>query len=514
MKVCTVRRRVLTSEAVTGTVTIYTEPGFGTPKAMICYYTECNANTGSYDTSTSVRNLGVGIAGPAGDGTSTILVRSQWMTTLDGITPTSYARRNDNTRFIRATNNGGTNYYQCTAVSFSNGSAGLTFTTTTPQTNINLDLICIFFTGSDLTVGVGNLALGTATNNTASISTLNFTPDCLITNFVEVAANASQTTQSRFSIGAAVRLPSTKQSTIAYRCTDRSTGLSTQTHTYASSTSCAASVSTAAGALNTYAVTSWAANGFTITSTLISASGTSNNLLWLALKGASGNDFMLTDYVSGTSTGDQFNYFGSSGSVPQLVMGALTGTTSDAPATSSQTSPDCESVNLFTSEAKDAPYNLGAGTITSATNSTAVTGSGTTFKQFNNGDILYSLSNQVIGTVSSVTNDTSLTLTGNASTAISAAGYNYYYPRQFCLTFGEADNVTPTNVFSKISTNGITIGRNNAGTIQDLITGTISNFGSRPGYNVNLTTTDATARRGWVLGFKDETPRRRQPSMS
>ena len=514
MKVCTVRRRVLTSEAVNGTVTIYTEPGFGTPKAMICYYTECNANTGSYDTSTSVRNLGVGIAGPAGDGTSTILVRSQWMTTLDGITPTSYARRNDNTRFIRATNNGGTNYYQCTAVSFSNGSAGLTFTTTTPQTNINLDLICIFFTGSDLTVGVGNLALGTATNNTASISTLNFTPDCIITNFVEVAANASQTTQTRFSLGAAIRLPSTKQSTIAYRCTERGTGLSTQTHTYASSTSCAASVSTAAGALNTYAVTSWAANGFTITSTLISATGASNNLLWLALKGSSGNDFMLTDYASGTSTGDQFNYFGSSGSVPQFVMGALTGTTSDAPATSSQTSPDCESVNLFASEANTAPYNVGTGTITSATNSTTVTGTSTTFKQFNYGDILYSLSNQVIGTISSVANDTTLTLTANATTAVSSAGYNYYYPRQLCLTFGEADNVTPTNVFSKISTNGITIGRNNAGTIEDLITGTISNFSSRPGYNINLTTANATARRGWVLGFKDETPRRRQPTVS
>lgn len=514
MKVCTVRRRVLTSEAVAGTVTIYTEPGFGTPKAMICYYTECNANTGSYDTSTSVRNLGVGIAGPAGDGTSTILVRSQWFNTLDGITPTSYSRRNDNTRFIRATNNGGTNYYQCTAVSFSNGSAGLTFTATTPQTNINLDLICIFFTGNDLTVGVGNLALGVATNNTASISTLNFTPDCIITNFVEVAANASQTTQTRFSLGAAVRLPSTKQSTIAYRNTNAGTGVATDNNSYASSTSCAASVSTQAGALNTYALTSWDANGFTITSTLVSASGTNNNMLWLALKGASGYDFMLTDYVSSTSTGDQFTSFGTNGSVPQLVMGALTGATSDAPSTAHQASPDCESVNLFASEAVDAPYNVGTGTITSATNSSAVTGSGTTFKQFNYGDILYSLSNEVIGTVSSVTNDTSLTLTGNATTAVSAAGYNYYYPRQLCLTFGEADNVTPTNVFNKISTNGITIGRNNAGTIQDLITGTISNFGSRPGYNVNLTTANATARRGWVLGFKDETPRRRQPTVS
>jgi hypothetical protein len=514
LKVCTVRRRVLTSEAVAGTVTIYTEPGFGTPKAMMCYYSECNANTGFYDTATSVRNLGVGIAGPAGDGTSTIIVRTQWMTTLDGITPTSYARRNDNTRFIRATNNGGTNYYQCTAVSFSNGSAGLTFTATTPQTNINLDLICIFFTGSDLTVGVGNLALGTATNNTASISTLNFTPDCLITNFNEVAANSSQTTQTRFSLGAAIRLPSIKQSTIAYRTTDRGTGLSTQTYTYVSSTSCAASISTTAGALNTYSLTSWNANGFTITSSLISATGTSNNLIWLALKGASGYDFMLTDYVSGTSTGDQYNFFGSNGSVPQMVMGAVTGGTSDAPASAFQTSPDCESVNLFASEANEAPYNVGAGSITSNTGSSSVSGTGTTFKQFNYGDILYSTSNQIIGTVSSVTNDTSLTLTASATTAVTSAGYNYYCPRQFCLTFGEADNVTPTNVFSKISTNGITIGRNNAGTIQDLITGTISNFGTRPGYNVNLSTADATGRRGWVLGFKDPTPRRRNPAVS
>lgn len=512
MKVCTVRRRVLTSEAVNGTVTVYTEPGFGTPKAMMCYYAECNADTGSYDTTTSIRNLGFGIAGPAGDGTSTILIRTQWIIVTDSNSSTILARRSDNTRFIRPTTTTGTNYYQCTAVSFSNGSAGLSFSATTPQTGINLDLICIFFTGSDLTVGVGNLTLGTTLNSTASISNLNFTPDCLITNFLELAVNAGNTTGTRFSLGAAVRLPSTKQSTIAYRSTGSADP--TATFSYASSTSCSASVSTGAGAINTYGVTAWNSNGFTITTTAVPAVPAGSNLLWLALKGASGYDFMLTDYVSGTSTGDLFNSFGSNGSVPQLVMGALTGATSDAPTTAHQSSPDCESVNLFTSEAKDAPYNLGTGTLTSATNSTTVTGSGTRFKQFNNGDILYSLSNQVIGTVSSVTNDTSLTLTGNATTAISAAGYSYYYPRQFCLTWGEADNVSSTNVFSKISNNGITIGRNNAGTIQDLITGTISNFGSRPGYNVDLTTANATARRGWVLGFKDETPRRRQPSMS
>jgi hypothetical protein len=511
---------VLTSEAVAGTVTIYTEPGFGTPKAMICYYSECNANTGSYDTSTAIRNLGVGIAGPAGDGTSTIIVRSQWMTTNDNITPTSYSRRSDNTRFIRATNAAGTNHYQCTAVSFSSGSAGLTFTATTPQTNINLDLICIFFTGSDLTVGVGNLALGSTTSSTASISTLNFTPDCLITNFIEVAANASQTTQNRFSLGAAIRLPSTKQATIAYRATERTTaGLATQIHTYSSSTSCAASISTSGtpptgGSMNTYSLSSWDANGFTVTSSLISASGTNNNLIWLALKGASGYDFMLTDYVSGTSTGDQYNSFGTNGSVPQMVMGALVGAISDAPSTSEISSPECESVNLFTSEANNPPYNVGTGTITSSTGSSSVTGTGTTFKQFNYGDILYSSSNQVVGTISSVSNDTSLTLTASATTAATSASYNYYCPRQFCLTFGEADNVSPTNVFSKISTNGITIGRNNAGTIEDLITGTISNFETRPGYNINLTTANATGRRGWVLGFKDPAPRRRNPTMS
>lgn len=512
MKVCTVRRRVLTSEAVTGTVTVYTEPGFGTPKAMICFYAECNANTGSYDTTTTIRNLGVGIAGPAGDGTSTILVRTQLLNATDAVTTTAVRRQSDNTRFIRATNNAGTNYYQCTAVSFSNGSAALSFTATTPQTNINLDLICIFFTGSDLTVGVGHMTLNTTSNSTASVSTLNFTPDCIITNFLEIGANAGNTQGSRFSLGAAVRLPSTKQSTIAYR----STGLvnPSATFSYASSTSCAASVSTSGGAINTYSITSWDANGFTITTTAVPAAPAGSNLLWLALKGASGYDFMLTDYVSGTSTGDQFTTFGTNGSVPQMVIGALTGATSDAPTTAHQSSPDCESINLFASEAKDAPYNVGTGTITSATNSTTVTGSGTTFKQFNNGDILYSLSNQLIGTVSSVTNDTSLTLTGNATTAVSAASYNYYYSRQYCLTWGEADNTSPTNLFSKISTNGITIGRNNTGSIEDLISGTISNFGSRPGYNVNLDVANATARRGWILGFKDPTPRRRIPTIS
>lgn len=86
MKVCVVHRRIYTGEAVVGTVTVRTEPNFGTPKACIVIYMEANANINAYDTATAVRNFGIGFAGPPGNGTSTIGVFTQYQSLTDNVT--------------------------------------------------------------------------------------------------------------------------------------------------------------------------------------------------------------------------------------------------------------------------------------------------------------------------------------------------------------------------------------------------------------------------------------------
>jgi hypothetical protein len=68
-------------------------------------------------------------------------------------------------------------------------------------------------------------------------------------------------------------------------------------------------------------------------------------------------------------------------------------------------------------------------TITAATNSTTVTGSGTIFlTELVAGRVILNSSNVVIGTVSSISSNTSLTLTANANVAVSGAAYHRQLP--------------------------------------------------------------------------------------
>jgi hypothetical protein len=493
LKVCVVHRTIYTAEAVAGTVTVKTEPNFGTPKCCIVYYMEANSNIDAYDTTTADRNFGIGFAGPPGDGTSTIGVFTIYQVIADNVTTTAGRRNNSNTRFILATNNtGATNFYQCTAVSFGSDSASLTFTLTTPQTNINLECVFIFFTGADLTVGCGVLAMNTASAGTASISTLNYQPDCVIAAFNSTVLNTGINSEWRLAYGAAVRLPTSTQKSCGFRI---DSGTTRADYTYSDSNSIIGHL-TSATAWGDYNLTTWASNGFTITSNNASAN---NNLLWMALKGQTGNEFYLADISTATANGNQFNSFGTTAGIINAVIGAVVGTPTAN--TVSNATPACESFNVFASQRSVSPNTTGAGTATSTTGTTAFTGSGSTFRDLRQGDIVYTLAGTTIGTVSTVTNNTSLTLTANGATAITNASYTYTKPNQFCYTIGMLDaGTSASQVFSQISSSAIVVGKT-TGTNQ--IVGTISNFDTRPGYNINFTTSSSAVSLGWALGFKD-----------
>ncbi len=500
MKVCVVHRRIYTGESVSGSVTVKTEPNFGTPKCCIVIYMEANANINAYDTATALRNFGIGFAGPPGDGTSGIGVFTQYQVMTDNVTTAAGRRNNSNTRFILATNAAGTvNHYICTAVSFVTDTATLTFSAGTPQTNINLDCVFIFFTGSDLTVGCGMLAMNTANTGTASVSTLNFAPDCVIAGFNSTVANTGINNELRLCFGAAVRLPTSTMRCIGFRV---DSGTTRADYTYFDNNSLVGHF-TSATVWGDYNLTTWGAAGFTITSNNASAN---NNLMWMALKSQSGNDFMLVSLTSATATGDQYNYFGTTGSRVQAVLGGIVGTPTAN--TISNATPACESFNVFAAQRATPPLTIGAGTATSTTGTTTVTGASTTFRDLRQGDIIYNLAGTTIGTVSSVASNTSLTLAANGSVAITNAQFTFSKPNQYCFTYGMFDSGTAaTQVFSRVSSTAIVVSRT---TGVDQIIGSVSDYDTRPGFNVNYTTASTAVSLGWVLGFKDTDRSRRR----
>ena len=72
------------------------------------------------------------------------------------------------------------------------------------------------------------------------------------------------------------------------------------------------------------------------------------------------------------------------------------------------------------------PNTAGTGNITAATNTTTVTGSGTSFTtQLGKGYWIGNATGTTVGIISSIANNTSLTLTANASVAVSDAEFTY-----------------------------------------------------------------------------------------
>ena len=102
MKTCVVRRRFWSAEATNRAVRVQTEPGFGTPKACMIMYAEVNAATDAFNTALAQRNLGIGFAGPRGDGVATILEHSDYISIQDNQSPTAGMIQNSNSIAIFA----------------------------------------------------------------------------------------------------------------------------------------------------------------------------------------------------------------------------------------------------------------------------------------------------------------------------------------------------------------------------------------------------------------------------
>jgi hypothetical protein len=500
MKTCVVRRRFWALEADNQVVRVQTEPGFGTPKACMIMYAEINAATDAFDTGLAQRNLGIGFVGPRGDGVATILEHCAHITVADAQGTTLGRRQNFNTRAINAHNDtGATVYYRVDTVTFGTDFADFTFLNQTPQTNGHIEAIITFFGGDDITVGIGTVPMAGTAGGNVTYSALNFQPDVVIGASVITALNTGLTNNCRISFGAATRSPLLQKS--VYWHYENAAGSVDCMSVNAPSALVTYSTGTGVGPY-THTISGITTGGFTLTSS-DSASGSNNNFIFLAIKGASPTHFALRDLSTSTATGNVFTGLGSTGFVPKTLIGGAVNATTDN--SRNNTSPSADSIQFFGgNRSNDSLYFDGVGTISASTASATVTGTGTSFYRYAPGFKLYNTSNSLIGTISTVGSQTSITLTANAAINVSAgSSFVYSNQGQYCISFGDEDAAGTSVVFSQMSGKLLALARSSGDTPSDIVEASLVDFDTRPGYAINYTTADATARKGWILAFEN-----------
>ena len=510
MKSTTVYRRFYTTEAAGAAVTVDLRPGFGTPKACLLYFVENSAANDAFDETLQFRTLGIGMIGSTDSSiTSTLTYRSSFITQLDNVASsgsTIYRRQNSISRYLYVPNTAGAIFWQASVASFSTDRATFTITSSTPQTNGHLDCIMTFFGGDDLIVGIGDSSFAGSAAGTRSYSRLSFQPDVVLVASTITARDAGVQDDCRLAFGAATRLPALQKgvywhaelglggnadlgaisssNTIVYNGTNHSVGYQTET----------------IGSITT--------GGWTFTSSSTNTA-TNNAYNFMALKTNSPTDFALVDLSTNTTTGNVFTGLGSSGFIPDVVIGAATNCSVDN--TRDTNSPGCDTISLFAgNQTNHSVFYNGTGTITTSTANQSVTGVSTEFLRFAPGYILYQTDGTLIGTVSTVASKTSLTFVANSAATLSGVSYLYTQPGQYCASFGASDRATTTQVFSGVATTFTAFARGFGASTTRIELGQMSDFDSRPGFNVNTTLTSGTTRLGWALAIKSETENRRR----
>jgi len=515
MKTCVIRRRFHANEGG-GTLQVDLEPGFGTPLGCMIMYTETSATTNAFDTTTPFRSIGIGFIGStSSDVSSALRLHTNVIVLEDNSAQGSARRGSSRTRAIRNSNqSGGTVFFDVSAATFAVDRATFNFTTYAPQTGCHLETIMFFVNGSDVIVGVGTHGMP-ATISSNSYTGLSFTPDCILgASSISPTTDAGLTDDARLGFGAAVRGQGLRQNCVYFHY--ETTGSpSTMDLSTISNNSTFISYGTSSSNVFNFTISSFNANGFTIASDA-TAAGVNNGLSFLAIKAKNVTDFALLPYTTNTTTGDVFSGLGISGFVPKTVLGGIVNNTANA--TAQNTSPGADSIQFFGgSRTADSLFFNGQGTITSSTANNVVTGTGTSLHRLAPGDKIYSFENALVGIVSSVATSTSATLTSNSAVTLSAQNWVYSNPGQYCIMFGDQPGITDSAVFSGIASSLITTARSTGGNPVFLEQSRLTNFDTRKGFNINTTASSGTARRGFILAFKNNestsADRRRCPNV-
>lgn len=504
MKTCVVRRRFWTSEVVnSATLDVDLEPNFGTAKALIMFFVENSATTDAFQTTLPYVNFGICFAQASlSSGLGATLTTMMQSAITDAVTTTDSAQAHFTTRVINAYDvpTRGTSFYRANTITFLPDKLRFSFSASTPQTNGHLDTLIWAITGDDVTVGVGYSSFSTGgSGSSIPYSGLGFQPDVVFFASQNGGLGANSNTSTNVSFGAATRTPS-QQGGIGYNYVDNNT-----TNTISMRSDSQKIIATG-GALG--ASVTLNSNGWFVTSQGTFANGIIYQ--YLAIKGLSGSDFAFVNYSTPTTTGLSFTGLGSTGFIPETIIGATTYCdTQNAFNASSATGADGLGVFAGMASTHSKLYN-GDGTITYNTVGSAVTGIGSTFFKFAPGFRLYNSNGDLIGTVSSVASTTSLTLQANSLLTGTSTAYTYAPHRQGTLLFGDDDNTVPTTTISQCSSGFSVYQQVTSGTPTKAINGYLDSPDSRPGIEFNFTTVDASPRFGFLVAFANQNAEKRR----
>jgi len=488
---------------------IHAEPGFGTPKAAICYFATTTAGIDAYDTTTLQQGFGIGFMTGTGT-TAGALVNSTQQDRADPSVTRTSSTSGIGPVSITGAGFGTSNIWRTTGCRFVNGGMLITFvgsSTGSPEAGQRLDVVTTFFTGADLQVE----RFETAAARTAGVGitfNVGFWPDVVIGIGSRAA---SGTAGGGFSYGFATRTPGATTTTVASQgsCSHHfSTGSGTMyqrmRHSRYFAEQCP--VDGSAGA----AQIAWECVSFNSTG------------FQLVVRNA---NHPVGAVVGGIAMKFQGKYFGSSFTTltttgnkrsntrmtPQIIIGSLTGATA-ANALSAASSPNSDSFSIFVGTGGTTTKNrYGIGTMTVSSGATAVTGTGTSFfSQLAQGNRIYNTSGTLIGSVGAVNSNTSMTLSAGATNDMSSANFFIQAGSQHSIIYGNEFDSGNSVAYIGV-TRGLEIARISGGVPSTWIEADFNPFNRRPSFVLNYTTADATPRWGWFLALPDEN-RRSDPS--
>jgi hypothetical protein len=512
MKSCVVRKRIPSYSGTTGISiadTVYTPPGFGTPKFALCYYTN-GSNNDAYDESSTNRVMGIGYIGLSALDNSTLISLTSFLGFQHNVAENSNRSVSGNfyNRFayeIRVSDR--SVIRQFTNPVFGQDKLDFNLTHTNTSSN-NLDLLFMFFAGDDIQANIGTTNLQISSGLPTNVTGLAFAPDLVFISGTGYSYNANGL-DGRLSFGCATKFGTIKNSSSSFRMRNSAGAATTVSEAVYNNRSYSMYVINNAG-ISTADVTAFNNDGFTITSRgsfTNSLTASTSQILYMVIKGPSSNIFDLQNYTSATSTG--ISAIATTNFIPSLVIGSLgTVTTTGAAVTSN----DSTGLSFFAAKSLTSKSNYGLGTMSVTSGLTAVTGSGTAFSSLNPGDVIYNSTNAQIGTVSSFSSNTSLTISSGASATMSSENYSVIPFGQFSVSIGASGSATTslTKVYSAINTNPFFVASyGTAASPSTLVKGKVNNFDSYPGFKINYETANATARKGWFVVFKDNENRRR-----
>lgn len=504
MRTCVVRRQFYTSE-LNLTVMIHAEPGFGTPKAAICYFSTTNTAIDILDTTTIQQGFGIGFM--AGTGTT---AGATINSTQQDAAATSVTRTNNFTAtgpvYIAGAGAGNSNIWRTTGSRFVSGGMVITFaaasTGGTPPPSQRLDVITTFFTGPDLQVANFETA-ASYTAGTGITFNVGFTPDVVI----GIASRATSGAGGGFSFGFATKVPGVGNTAVASQgsCGQHfSTGVGSMyqrmRHSRYFAEQCP--VDTAP----TAAQHAWECINFTSTGVRFAVRNATVPVGALmggiALK--FGGDYRGSSFNTLTTTGNKSTNVGFS---PQLIIGSVCGATAANALTLEQT-PDSDGFTIFVGTGGTTTKNrYGIGTITVSNGATAVTGTGTSFSStLAEGNRIYNTSGTLIGTVGAVNSNTSLAFKSGAAAAMTSANFFIQAGSQHSVIYGNEFNSGDSIAYTG-PTRGFDMYRSNAGVPVSWVEANFNPINRRSQYTLNYVTAVAAARWGWYLAFGDENPR-------